>query len=902
MNKIRELTRRLRMLLFRRRFDADLEEEMHLHIELREEELRREEQLPSRLTPAEARAFARRQFGNVTSLKETSRLAWGWEWLDNITQDLRYGLRMLRKSPGFSAIAILTIALGVGATTAIFSVVDATLLHPLSYPHPEQLVSIQDDLPGIGAQDVGMSVPELWDYQRSGIFQYVSAVGGGDVNLTGASQPERIRFLTINPTYFAVLGVQPQLGHSFDPNDRTPGFNLEAIISDGLWKRAFASDPGIIGRNLRLDGDLYRVIGVMPPDFHDPGRTPEERNTEAWLAAGFAAAPAPPPLRSAHPLQAGIARLQPGLSLAAAQSQVDALVANLQRQFPADYPAQNRWHVRLVPMKETIVGDVRQSLILLLCAVGLVLLIGCVNIANLLLARASSRSREIALRQALGAARHRLIRQLLTESLLLSLIGGLVGLAVLFATKEFLLRLVPDSLPRLNEVSINWAVLLFALLTSLVAGTIFGLAPALQSGKLDLLSMLKRESRGSSSGEQARTRRLLVVAEFALSLVLMIAAGLLLRSFWDLLNVRPGFNTQNAMAVRIWLPIPNDEKTDIYDTIPQESALLREILRRAKTIPGVNEAAIGNVASVPLGHAWRDQRPLGLILEGHERDTASPPLVNRAIVSPEYFHLLGMTLLRGRFFTDFDDANAPAVSVVNDSFARSYWPGEDALGKRFKRPADKDWTTVVGVVADARTESLTQEGIPETYFSAYQSSPKALSVFLRGQLDPAAAPVELHRQVQSIDPQLPVFGAHTLDEIFSQSLAERRFSLQIIGLFSLTALLLAGLGIYGVISYMVSERTREIGIRLALGAPRENILRMVLRQGLTLAIYGAAVGLVCALIVTHLMAGLLYGVHPTDPLTFIAVPLLLLGAALLACYLPARRAIRIDPLLALRHD
>ncbi len=902
MNWLSELARRLRMLLFRRRFDADLEEEMRLHIELREEELRREEHLRSDAAPTEASYAARRQFGNVTSLKESSRLAWGWEWLDNIAQDLRYGLRMLRKAPGFSAIAIMTIALGVGATTAIFSVVDATLLHPLSYPHPEQLVNIKDDLPGIGAQDVGMSVPELWDYQRSGIFQYVSTIGGGDVNLTGASQPERIRFLNVNPNYFAVLGVDTQLGHSFDPNDRTPGFTLDAIMSDGLWKRAFASDPAIIGKSLRLDGDLYRVIGVMPPGFHDPGRTPEERSTELWLASGFAAAPAPPPVRHDHFLQAAVARLQPGLTIAAAQSQVDALAANLQKQFPGDYPAQNRWQVRLIPLKETVVGNVRQSLILLLCAVGLVLLIGCVNIANLLLARASARGHEIALRQALGAARHRLISQLLTESLLLSLIGGLAGLTMLFATKEFLLRLVPDSLPRLNEVSINWPVLVFALVVSLAAGIIFGLAPALQSGKLDLLSMLKREARGSSSGQQARTRRLLVIAEFALSLVLMIAAGLLLRSFWDLLNVQPGFNPQNAMAVRIWLPIPNDAKDDAYATVPQQTALLREILRRAKTLPGVDEAAVGDVAAVPLGHSWRDLNPFALILQGHERDNTSPPLVNRAVVTPEYFHLLDINLLRGRLFIDSDDGNAPSVAVINDAFARKYWPNEEVLGKRFKRPADKDWTTIVGVVADARTESLAQNDIPEIYLSDYQRRPKDLTVFLRGRLDLAATPVELRQQVQSIDPQLPVFGAHTLEGIFANSLSERRFGLKVAGLFSLTALLLAGLGIYGVISYIVSERTREIGIRLALGAPKENILRMVLRQGFTLALYGAVVGLACAFVVTHLMAGLLYGVHPTDPLTFIAVPLLLLGAALLACYIPARRAIRIDPLLALRHD
>jgi len=891
--------------MFRRKRKAsDFGAEIEAHIQLETERLQEQG-----LSYEDARTAARRSFGNVTNTQEHFYESSHLLWWDNFWQDIRYAARMLRKSPGFAAIAILTIALGIGATTAIFSVVDATLLHPLPYPHPEQLVTITDDLPGVGARDVGISVPEWHDFQRSGIFQYVSALGGGDTNLTGASEPARIRLLTIPPNYFALLDVKPRLGRSFDPEDQTPGFNLEVLISDGLWKRAFGSDPHILGKSVRLDNDLYRVVGVMPPGFHDPGATAEESNTDVWAAAGFAGPPAPPPQRNLRILPGAIARIAPGLTIAAAQSRLDALVASLQKEYPDDYPLQSAWQVRLVPLAETVVGNVRQSLILLLGAVGLVLLIGCVNVANLLLARASARGREMAVRQALGAARTRLIRQLLTESVLLSLLGGIVGLAILFCAKGFLLQIMPDSLPRLNEVSINWSVLLFALAASLVAGMIFGLAPALHAGRVDLIPMLKQEARGSTcSGEQARTRRVLMVTEFALSLVLMIAAGLLLRSFWDLLNVRPGFNPQSVMAVRTWLPVPNDPDSDIYKTSAQEAPFVREILRRGRTLPGVEEVAVGDIAAVPLGHDRNDLNPFSLILEGRENQSDQPPLVNATEVTPSYFHLIGMTLQRGRFLSETDNETAPAVAVINEAFARTYWPNDDAVGKHLKlnnargTTTKPSWTTVVGVIADARTESLAESSVPQIYVSVYQDRPKDLAIFLRGRLDSAATPAELREQIQLINPELPVFGARMLKDVVTASLSERRFSMEMVGLFALTALLLAGLGIYGVISYLVSERTHEIGIRLTLGAQSRNILRMVLRQGLGLAIAGAAVGLVCALIVSHLMAGLLYGVRPTDPLTFAGVALLLIGVALLACYIPARRAIRVDPLVALRHE
>ena len=859
------------------------------------------ENLRAGMTPAEARRQTVLKFGAVQAVREKYHAEGGLPLMENLLQDARYTLRMLVKSPGFAAIAILTMALGIGATTAIFSVVDATLLHPLSYPEPNELVRIEVDQPGIGARDVPMSVPEWKDLKRSGIFEFVAPIVSGSTNLTGTAQPVRIAYEGVGPSYLALLGVKPELGRWFDPHDQTPGFTLEVVISDGLWKRAFGADPRILGKNLRLDNDLFHVIGVMPPGFHDPGRTAEERNTELWSAVGWAADPLPPPSRGTRIIEQAIARMKPGLSAAAAQSQMDALVASLQKQFPADYPAVSGWKVRLVPLKESLVGNVRQPLMLLLGAVGLVLLIGCVNVANLVLARASARGREIAVRQALGAARSRLVRQLLTESLLLSLLGGLAGIAILFPTKGLLLRMVPDSLPRLGDISINWSVLLFALAASVVAGVIFGLAPALQASRLDVAHTLKAEGRAATgSGGQARMRRVLVVTEFALSLVLMIAAGLLLRSFWDLFNVQLGFDPQNTMAVRTWLPYPNDPKTDIYGTPAQEAQLVREILRRGKTLPGVNEVAVGSRESIPLNH---NRNPLPVILEGREIRGNQPPLVERSSVTPEYFHLLGIPLLRGRLFSDQDNENAPPVAVINQAFARAYWPDGDPLGRRLKGSLrSASWITVVGVVADARTESLEDANVPQVYRSLFQQRDKELALFLRGRLDPARIPDEARVAVQSINPELPVFGAATLSDVVSESLSQRRFSMEMVLLFALTALLLAGLGIYGTISYLVSERTHEIGIRLALGATRGTILQMILRQGLALAVAGAALGLVGALIVSHLMAGLLFGVSPNDPLTFVGVTLVLTGVALAASYIPAMRAMRVDPLVALRYE
>ncbi len=912
MKILRRLLVRLANFATRRSADERLREEIAGHLALQIEE-----NLRAGMSPAEARRQAAIKFGPAEAIREDHHAEQSLPFVENLMFDLRYAVRMLLRSPGFSLIAIATMALGVGATTAIYSVIDATLLHPLPYPNPTELVHLEDDLPGVGAHDIGISVPEWRDLENSGIFQSVSFSGAGaNVNLTGSTQPQRLSYKHVTPNFFAVFGVDAQLGRTFDPHDATPGFNLEAVISDGLWRREFGADPHIIGKPLRLDNDEYHVVGVMPHGFRDLGSTSGERNTEIWLAAGMAGPPFPPPLRNIRLQGRAVARLKPGLSIAAAQGQLDALVASLKKQYPAEYPVQAAWTVRLTPLSESVVGGVRQSLILLVGAVGLVLLISCVNVANLLLARASARGREIAVRQAMGATRARLIRQLLTESLLLFVLGGIAGFAVLFFARKFLLELVPESLPHLNDISISWGVLGFAIAVSVAAGIIFGLAPAWLMSRLDLTTTLRQEGRGSKgSRERSRARQILVISELALSLVLLVAAGLLLRSFWDLFQVQPGFNPDRVMAIQTWLPGPNDPAADVYRTATQESVLLREILRRSLTLRGVEEAAIGDADSLPLGHSDADLNPLPLIRErigeGIQTTDNEAPLIDSPIVSPEYFHLLGMPLLRGRLFNDRDLEDTPHVAVINEAAARTYWPNQDPLGKRVRLRRDSRaplnsataaWTMIVGVIADARTESLADAAIPQLYLSVYQHPAKSLAIFLRGQLDPSTISAQVREQVQSIDPELPVFHAETLDEALVESLSVRRFSMEMVGLFAATALLLAGLGIYGTISYVVQEQTREIAIRLALGAQRGNILGMVLRQGLVLAGTGAGVGVAGALIVSHLMAGLLYGVSPTDLPTFAGVTVVLTAVALAASYIPALRAMRLDPITTLHAE
>ena len=749
MRILRRFLIRLSNFATRQSADQRLQDEIAEHLAFQTEE-----NLRAGMSHAEARRQAALKLGAAQAIRERHHDEQSLPLIENLLFDLRYAVRMLLRSPGFSFIAIATMALGVGAATAIYSVIDATLLHPLPYPHPDELVRVEDDLPGTGSQDVGISIPEWRDLETSGIFESASIAGhGANVNLTGAAQPERLGFKAVTPNYFAVLGVNAQLGRTFDPHDATPGYNLEFVISDGLWRRGFGADPQIIGKALRLDDDVYHVVGVMPRGFRDQGSTSEEQNIELWLGAGYAGLPFPPPQRSSRLRRAVVARLKPGLPIAAAQGRLDALVESLKKQYPGDYPPQSKWTIRLIPLSQSVVSSVRQSLILLFGAVGLVLLISCVNVANLLVARASGRAREIAVRQALGAQRTRLIRQLLTESLLLFLLGGIAGFAVLFCAQRFLLRLVPESLPHLNEIAVGWGVLAFALAVSIAAGTIFGLAPAWLMSRNDLIGTLRQEGRGSSGSlGRSRARQTLVVSELALSLVLMVSAGLLLRSFWDLFKVQPGFNPDRVMAIQTWLPGPNDPTTDRYLTATQQSVLVREVLRRGRTVPGVEDVAVSDLAALPLGHNHGAVDPLPLIREGHETRENLAPVIGGSIVSPEYFHVVGLPLLRGRLFTDRDFQGTPEVAVINQAAARAFWPNQDPVGMhvrlRSHREGNRDFLnspnpdlTTSSVWSPMHARNRWQKLQLQNSTAAYTSTArKAWSSFFADNSIPAPSP------------------------------------------------------------------------------------------------------------------------------------------------------------------
>ncbi len=816
-------------------------------------------------------------------------------------QDARYGLRVLWKNPGFTAVVVSTLALGIGANTAIFSVVDAVLLRPLPFPHPERIVLVRDDLAGRQMENVGMSVPELKDLQQAGdVFEEVSGVWPVDANVTGSDRPERVELLAVSANYFTLLGASARLGRVFGPRDYAEGFGEGVVISDGLWRRMFGSDPNVLGRRIYADTDAYTVIGVMPPGFRHPGRTLRD-DVEVWANAGFVGLPFGNPPRNVRMLPGAIARLRPGVNVAQAQSRVDSLVTSLREQFPKEYPAQAGWAVRLLPAQESLVGGARATLLVLLGAVGLVLLIGCVNIANLMLARSTARRREMAIRTALGASRRRLLMQLLTESVLLSLTGGAVALLAVVWLLDVLVRVVPADIPRLHEVGLDGGVLLFVFAVSLLTGVLFGLAPALQASRPDLTAGLKEGAKGSGSRGR-RFRGALVVAEVALSLVLMIAAGLLLRSFERLMEVDAGFDPRGVLMARIWLPVPNNPELDAYREPAKRAAFVREVLRRVQALPGVRYAAVGAGNGVPfLGPHFNGI----LTVEERADSDAAQPTAQFSAVTPDYFRALGTPLVRGRFFAESDTLEAQPVALVDEAAARRFWPGEDPVGRRFKLgvPASKaPWMTVVGVVGNIKTEGFDQPDQPHLYTCVFQNVGYAMAVYLKVEGDPKALTQALRREVQAVDPNLPVFGERTMEDVVSDSLARRRFALQVVGAFGALALLLAGVGVYGVVAYSVSQRTREIGIRLALGASSGSILRWVFGQGMRLTLAGLGFGLVGALALTRALGGLLYGVSAADPVTYAGLAALLAAVALLACYVPARRATRVDPMVALRYE
>jgi len=831
-----------------------------------------------------------------------------FDWIEALGNNFRYAARRLRRSPGFTAVAILTLALGIGANVAAFTVVRAVLLNPLPYPHPEQLVRVFDDLRGSDSRDIGMSAPELWDLRdRSDLFQDLSAVWPTDANVTGGDHPERIELLATSTNYFRMLAARPQLGRLYTQNDERPGFIDGVVLSDGFWRRTFAGDPNAIGRKIRLDSDLYTIIGVMPPEFRHPGRSLASE-VDGWTAAGFNAPPFPAPaLRSLRMLPGAMGRLKPGLTLAQAQARLNAFSGQLSRQYPNDYPAPARWALRLVPVEEDLVGNMRTELFVLFGAVAFVLLISCVNLANLLLARSAGRQREIAVRLALGAGKVRLMGQLLAESILLSAVSGAVALSTVALTKTSLLKLAPPDLPRVNEIALSPGVLLFAFFVSVLTGVIFGLVPALQTVRPNQAGNLREGSRGSgSSKQQIRISRVLVASEIALSLVLLIGAGLLLRSFWQLLEVRPGFEPHRLLTAKIWLPFPNDPAEDAYRVTEKRAAFYQEVLRRVSGLAGVEQAAVGSAPSLPMNSTRRNQS--AFVIENRATESERVPVAEVASVSASYFDVLKTPLKRGRVFTESDNSTGQQVAVVNQALARQYWQDADPVGQRIKLGSGRSLLNgasdlvIVGVVGDIRSDGFDAASVPRIYLSEPQAPAYGSVVYLRTAADPGVLGEAIRREVRAVDPGVPVFAIRTMDDVVARNLAARRFALELLGIFAAVAFLLAAIGIYGVMAYTFSRRTGEIGLRMALGAQRIDILKIVLGEGALMIVFGVAAGLIGSAMLTRFLQTMLFEIKPTDPITFGVLTALLVSVALLACLIPAQRATRVDPLMALRHE
>ena len=822
-----------------------------------------------------------------------------------LLHDVRQGWRMLVKKPTFTIVAVLTLALGVGANTAMFSIVNAVLLRSLPYRDPDRLVRIFFNEPGVGLRDVRFSKPELDDLlTRAGVFEDVSPIFEGSEDLTGAKQPERLEAVNGSFGYFSMLGATPQIGRLFGPRDFVPGFASVVVISDGLWRRAYGADPKVIGRTLRLDNDPFTIVGVLPRGFRHPGPT-VSGDVEVFGAAGFSGVPFPPPLRGTRVLVGGIGRLRPGLTLEQAQGRLTAMAAQLRRDFPADYPPQAQWTIEIQPLQDTLVGKVRPMLLVLLGAVILIVVMVSLNIANLLLARASGRQQEMAVRLALGASPGRMVRQLLTESMLLSLIGGAAGTATAVSTLGFILRLVPATVPRLIEVRVDWVVLTFALLMSILTGLVFGLAPALHSANGALSLAIREGGRGSGySTRTGRLRNVLIVSEVAFALILMVGAGLLLRTLQDLLQEDPGFNPTRVVTANIQLPNPNDPDTDPYRDIPRRAAFNRELLRRMKAMPGVQLAAITSALPTTNSNpsAVGGVTIEGFAIEDRPVESSLDLRAERIRISPDYFRVLQTPLVSGRSFTEGDEDGQPPVAIIDESTAHKYWPDRDPLGRRvrFGRDSTKPWTTVVGVVKDIKSDGLDIDGAPHIYLSTYQDNGRRLSVVLRTPVPAPLLEPQIRHEIQAIDPGLPTFGVSSMSDVLDRSLASRRFAANLVGGFAGLAVLLASIGIYGLLAYMVGQRSREIGIRMALGARPNDILRMFLGKGVRLAGVGIVAGLVFSAATVSVMASLLYGVRPRDPGVFLIVPLLLLAVAALASYLPARRATRVNPMIVMK--
>ena len=809
--------------------------------------------------------------------------------METLLKDISYGIRTLIKSPGFTAVAILALTLGIGANTAIFSVVNSVLLRPLPYSDPGRLMQLWEASEKRGRSEVPASYPNFADWRdQNHVFEHVAAYSDWSFNLTGAGEPERIRSAIVSPTFFAVLGIKPIRGRVFLSGEDERGKDLVAVISESLWQRRFNSDPNIVGRLLNLDDKSFTVVGVIARGVQTP-LLPDEIELWAPVSHGFALTN-----RYGHYLSV-IARLKPDATQQQAQADMNTIAGRLEQQYPESNKGRG---VRVVPLTEQVVGNLRTSLFVMLGAVVFVLLIASANVANMLLARAAGRQKEIAIRTALGAGRWRIVRQLLTESMLLALISGTLGLLVALWGIGLLVALSPADLPRIKEVTIDFRVLGFTLAVSLLTGILFGLLPAFQASRFNLNERLKAGSRSATSGvSRQRLRSFLVVAEVALSLVLLVGAGLLIRSFLRLQSVNPGFNAANILTMQLDLNGPN------YKKGAQIIAFHDQLLERIKRLPGVQYASTRSFVPIANDAAFAFLR---FNVEGRQPDVSEGPVAFYNATSPEYFQTMTIPLLKGRGFSDRDTRGSQNVAIVNQTLARRYVGNEEeAIGKRITledHPKEEDWITIVGVVGDTKPRELRSEPVAELYMPFDQQPEPGMSLMIRYQSSSAGIAAAVRNEVLTLDKNQPVYAIRTLDSVLSESVAAPRFRTLLLAVFAGVALILAGVGIYGVISYAVSQRTHEIGIRMALGARAADVLQLVVTGGMRLALIGVAIGLAGAFALTRLMTTLLFGVTPTDAVTFVGIPAILLVVALLACYLPARRATKVDPLVALRYE
>jgi putative ABC transport system permease protein len=823
--------------------------------------------------------------------------------MQKMWQDLRYGARMLLKNPAITFVVILALALGVGANTAIFSVVDAVLLRPLPYPESDRLVFLNETSKSM--DEISVSYPNFTDWRNQNhVFEKIGVYNRGSYNLTGSGEAERIVTGQVSADMFAALRVNPLMGRLFTNDEDKPGATPVVLLSYPLWQRRFGGQASILDQPLTLNGKSYTVIGIMPDGFQFPSRV------EMWVPVGQLSGEPNWQQRGNHPGLYGVARLKPGVTFAQAKAEMDTIGANLEKQYQ-DSNAGNGIGVR--PLLEIFVSDIRRALWVLFAAVAFVLLIACANIANLLLARAQSRQKEMAIRAAMGAGRWRIARQLLTESVLLALIGGSLG--ILFARWgiALILYISPNAIPRAKEISLDWRVLAFTIGLSFLTGVLFGLVPALQAGVVDVHETLKETGRGTSGKHWLRSS--LVIAEVATTLVLLVGAGLMIRSFYRLQKVNPGFSYDHLTSFSVSLPqkkYSNDDQRDQFYT---------RLLENLRGLPGVEATAAAT--GLPLGNnGWQTS----FTIDGQPAPPpGQTPLMEACLVTPDYFRAMNIPIKSGRAFNDHDDRSALAGKdlsklsepekevaalnsiVIDEEFARRYWPNEDAVGKRIRLGGGVDskapLLTVLGVVGRVKMEGLGQDSKRvQGYFPFAQNPSSGMTVILKAAGDPNQLIAAVRQQVKSIDPDQPIYSIRSMDDIRAESVAPERLNLTLLSLFAGIALVLAVVGIYGVMSYSVTQRTHEIGIRMAIGAQPRDVFRMVLRQGMMLALIGVVCGLVGAFLLTRLMASMLFGVEPTDPLTFTAIAILLTGVALIACYLPGRRATKVDPVVSLRYE